>query len=90
MATEAAKTERRNLRVSRDDDRRFREAAALVGESVSEFLVTSGRERAETLLADRTAFRLTPDAWRAFDAALDRPAEARPELVELLLRARPE
>jgi uncharacterized protein (DUF1778 family) len=39
----AAKTARRNLRVSPTDDDLFRHAAAAIGESVSEFLVESGR-----------------------------------------------
>jgi uncharacterized protein (DUF1778 family) len=54
----ATKTSRRNLRVSPSDDLLFREAAAAVGESVSEFLVESGRERAEMILGDRTQFVL--------------------------------
>ena len=84
------KTSRRNLRVSPADDVLFREAAALAGESVSEFLVESGRERAETMLADRTDFALDRKAWTAFLAELDRAAAARPELVELMQRPRPE
>jgi uncharacterized protein (DUF1778 family) len=84
-----AKTSRRNLRMSPADDVLFREAASVLGESVSEFLVESGRERAEMVLADRTQFVLGQDAWQAFGAALDRDAEAKPAVVELLRRARP-
>lgn len=86
----ATKTARRNLRVSPVDDQLFRQAAAVVDESVSEFLVESGRARAEMILADRTQFVLDQDAWKAFTAALDRPAEAKPVVVELMRRARPE
>jgi uncharacterized protein (DUF1778 family) len=86
----AAKTSRRNLRVSPTDDDLFRQAAAAIGASVSEFLVESGRERAEMILADRTQFVLDEDAWQAFMAALDRPAEVKPAVVELLRRSRPE
>ena len=64
--------------------------AAVVGESVSEFLVESGRERAEMILADRTQFVLDQKAWKAFAAALDRPAEVKPAVVDLLRRPRPE
>jgi uncharacterized protein (DUF1778 family) len=84
------KSSRRNLRVSPADDVLFREAATAVGESVSEFLVESGRERAEMILADRAEFVLDQDAWKAFGAALDRDAEARPAVVGLLRRPRPE
>jgi uncharacterized protein (DUF1778 family) len=86
----ATKTARRNLRVSPVDDQLFRQAAAVVDESVSEFLVESGRARAEMILADRTQFVLDDDAWKAFTAALDRPAEPKPAVVELMRRARPE
>jgi uncharacterized protein (DUF1778 family) len=86
----AQKTERRQLRVSPADDEIFRRAAAAAGESVSEFLVTSGRERAEMILADRTEFVLDEDTWGRFTAALDRPAEVKPAVVDLLRRPRPQ
>lgn len=59
-------------------------------ESLTEFLVEGGRERAERLPADRTQFVLDDADWRAFTAALDRPAQARPELARLFARPRPE
>jgi len=86
----AAKTARRNLRVSPTDDALFRTAAATVGESVSEFLVESGRTRAEMILADRVSFALDADAWTAFNQALDRPAAVKPAVAELIRRPRPE
>ena len=89
MAT-ATKTSRRNLRVSPDDDLLFREAAALIGASVSEFLVESGRERAEMILADRTQFVLDESALTTFLTELDRPAEVKPAVVRLMRRSRPE
>ena len=85
----ATKTARRNLRVSPADDDLFRLAAEAVGESVTDFLVESGRERAETILADRTQFALDEAAWEEFNAALDRPAEVKPAVVELMQRPRP-
>ena len=88
--TTATKTARRNLRVSPGDDELFRKAAVTVGESVSEFLVESGRTRAEMILADRTEFALETKAWKAFNDALDRPAEVKPAVVELMRRPRPE
>jgi uncharacterized protein (DUF1778 family) len=86
----ATKTARRNLRVAPADDALIREAAEIAGESVSEFLVVSARTRAEMMLADRQQFVLADDAWAAFNAALDRPAEAIAPVVDLLRRPRPE
>jgi len=54
-----AKTQPVHLRVATSDDELFRSAAAASNESLSEFLVESGRERAERILADRTKFVLT-------------------------------
>lgn len=84
------KTQRLHVRVAASDDRLFRSAAAATQESLSEFLVESGRERAERVLADRTRFVLSPTQWRAFTAALDRPAREIPAVVELFRRPRPE
>ena len=84
------KSSRRNLRVTPADDDLFRKAAVEVGESVSEFLVESGRARAEMVLADRTEFALDARAWKAFNEAIDRPAESNPAVVDLLRRTRPE
>jgi uncharacterized protein (DUF1778 family) len=81
---------RRHLRISPADHALFRKAAATVGKSVSEFLVESGHTRAEMVLADRTEFALDTSALKAFNDALDRPAEVKPALVELLHRPRPE
>jgi uncharacterized protein (DUF1778 family) len=86
----AARTARVNLRVAPADDLLLRQAAELLGESLSEFLVESGRERAERLMADRTRFVLDEPSWTAFNDALDRPAEVKPEVRELFARARPE
>jgi uncharacterized protein (DUF1778 family) len=63
------KTQRVHLRVAASDDRLFRSAAAAADESLSEFLVESGRERAERVLANRTRFVLSPARWRAFPVA---------------------
>jgi uncharacterized protein (DUF1778 family) len=62
----------------------------VVRESLSEFLLASGRERAERLLADRTRFVICEKRWVDFNAALESPAQAKPELAELFSRPRPE
>jgi uncharacterized protein (DUF1778 family) len=91
MATgNATKTTRRDLRVSSADDALIRRAAESVGESVTEFMVASGRARAEMVLADRTQFALSGSEWTKFSAALDRPAEVKPAVVDLMRRPRPE
>lgn len=84
------KSQRVNLRMRARDDELFRRAAATAEETLSEFLVESGRERAERLLADRTRFALPTEQWDAFVAALDKPPRVDPVIVDLLQRPRPE
>jgi len=86
----AAKSQRVNLRIDQDDETLFKQAAQVHRETLTQFLVESGRERAERLLADRTSFRIDEEAWQEIVAAMDRPAQLRPELVKLFSRPRPE
>lgn len=55
----------------------FDRAADENRETRTQFLVAGGRERAERLLADRTRFQLSPDAWDGLVPIMDR--DARPE-----------
>jgi uncharacterized protein (DUF1778 family) len=89
-ATRPRKQQRIDLRVEESDRELFAMAAEELRESMTQFLVESGRERAERLLADRTQFRVDSETWQALEAALDRPAEVKPELAELFSRSRPE
>ncbi len=84
------KTHRLNLRISAHEDMVLRKAAAEAGESLSEFVVSTARLRAEMLLADRTHFKLSDENWEAFNAWLDRPARVIPGLVDLFHRQLPE
>ncbi len=86
----AAKSQRVNLRIDQEDEALFKRAAQVHRESLTQFLVEGGRERAERLLADRTSFQIGAEAWQEIVAAMDRPAQARPELVKLFSRPRPE
>jgi uncharacterized protein (DUF1778 family) len=47
-------------------------------------MVASACMIAEIELAERSEFKLPPDQWKAFLAALDKPAEANPRLQRLL------
>ena len=85
----STKSQRVNLRVAARDDEAFRRAAASRGETLSEFLVLSGRERAERVLADRVDFELDNERWAAFDAALEQPPRDNPAVAALLRRRRP-
>ncbi|MFT4217162.1 MAG: DUF1778 domain-containing protein [Micropruina sp.] len=72
------------VRLTADQDALIRDAAAVTGQSLTEFVTTAAVTRAEDTLADRRVFRLDDAAWAEFTAILDRPARRIPELVKLL------
>ncbi len=51
--------------------------------NVTEFIMRSACEKAEQILADQTRLVLDEKQWRAFLAALDRPAKEKPRLRRL-------
>lgn len=83
---EAARRKQARLavRLTPEQDALIRDAAAAVGQSLTDFVTAAAVIRAEDALADRRVFRLDRVAWAEFSAILDRPAQPIPELVELL------
>jgi uncharacterized protein (DUF1778 family) len=84
--TGAAKGRRLSLRVQDGDRELFDRAADANRETLTQFLVAGGRERAERLLAERTRFQLSPDAWDELVAIMDREAKPNPKLAKLFSR----
>jgi uncharacterized protein (DUF1778 family) len=82
-ANSAVKGRRLSLRVEERDRVLFDRAADANRETLTQFLVAGGRERAERLLADRTRFQLSPDAWEELVAIMDRDARPNPQLARL-------
>lgn len=72
------------MRLTPDQDALIRDAAAVTGQSLTEFVTSAAVTRAEGTLADRRVFRLDDAAWAEFTAILDRPAMRIPELANLL------
>ncbi len=79
-----AKSERIDVRASAPVKQLLQEAARAAHKNVSEFLLDAGIVAANQALADRVRFELTPEKWRAFQAALDRPVKSKPKLKKLL------
>lgn len=77
------RTKRLNLRTTPADKRLFETAASRQNTDVTDFVLESARARAEAVLADEQHFALPADQWKAFVAALDRPAQAKPRLRRL-------
>lgn len=88
MATTPEATRRKQarlaVRLTPDQDALIRDAAAVSGQSLTDFVTAAAVTRAEDTLADRRVFRLDDVAWAEFSAILDSPAQSIPELVKLL------
>lgn len=83
MASRTNRTEKLDLRLTATAKRALQSAAQASHKTVSDFVLESALERADTVLADRQVFRLDARRWNAFLAALDAPTKPRPRLARL-------
>jgi uncharacterized protein (DUF1778 family) len=80
---EQPRNRRLQLRATVSEEELIKVAADRQGVNVTEFIIRSACEKAEFSLADRTRFVLEEKQWKAFVAALDRPAKDKPRLSRL-------
>lgn len=78
------KAERIDVRTSGSVKQLLQEAARACHKNVSEFLLDAGITVANQTLADRRHFVLNDEQWLAFQEALDRPVQTKPQLKKLL------
>jgi uncharacterized protein (DUF1778 family) len=84
MASHTTRTEKLDLRLTRNAKRALQAAAAAAHRSVSEFVLESALARADETLADRRKFTLNASQWKTFLEALDAPPRPLPYLERLL------
>jgi len=84
MPTRTTRSEKLDLRITRDAKLALQAAAAVAHRSVSEFVLESALARADEALADRRTFSLNATQWKNFLAALDAPPRPLPRLERLL------
>jgi len=84
MATYTTRSEKLDLRLTREAKRALQAAAAVSHRSVSQFVLESALARADEALASRRTFVLNAAQWKAFLAALDAPPRPLPRLERLL------
>jgi len=84
MRARTTRSEKLDLRLTRQAKRTLQAAAASSRRSVSEFVLESALARADEALADRRIFSLNDAQWKAFLAALDAPPRPLPRLERLL------
>lgn len=80
---EQQRDRRFQLRATASEEELIKVAADRQGVNVTEFIMRSACEKAEQSLADQTRFILDDKQWKAFMAALDRPAKLKPRLRQL-------
>lgn len=93
MANSRARTirsRRINLRATNRQEKLIRTGAQTSGVSLTDFILESACLQAEHVLADKREFAVSAKQWKAFLAALDRPARVKPELVRLFSERRKE
>jgi len=84
MSSRPTRSEKLDLRLTRQAKRALQAAAAASRRSVSDFVLESALARADEALADRRKFGLNAVQWKAFLAALDAPPRPLPRLQRLL------
>lgn len=83
-AAKEAKGDRFNIRWSAEQRELIDRAADESQKTPTAFVRDAAFIAAQRILADRTLFRLSPEEWRAFTKALDRPTVGRPRLRRLM------
>ncbi|HEX9888211.1 MAG TPA: DUF1778 domain-containing protein [Nitriliruptorales bacterium] len=80
----AHKTQRLHARLSPEQDRRLREAAAVLGVPMSQFAVDAADAAARQVLSDERLLRVPQEAADELFAWLDEPARVVPEMRRLV------
>jgi uncharacterized protein (DUF1778 family) len=83
LKTQPRRTTRLNLRTTERQKQLFERVAARQGKTVTDFILESAYNKAQEVLADERHFVLSPEKWKEFTAALDRPAQIKPRLRRL-------
>lgn len=78
-----------NLRLSAKIRDLIDSAAAISGTTRTDFVVESARQRAIDVMLDQRLFVLDPDAWEAFNRALEEPPPPNARLKRLMARKPP-
>jgi uncharacterized protein (DUF1778 family) len=87
--TKRTKSERLEVRTTREDRALIDRAVAASGSDLTEFVVASLRESSRRVLADRTVFALDSSARQAWEAISRRPARSLAGLRALMDRPSP-
>lgn len=88
LESQEAKSSRLEARLPESVHSLLREAAALQGRSLSEFVVSSAREAAERAIAEHNVIELSLSDQQRFAAALEKPPKVAAALKQAAKRRR--
>jgi len=80
MSATAPKRDTLNIRIKPEERDLIDRAAHARGKNRSDFILDAARRAAEDALLDRTVFMVGPEAYAAFLARLDAPAQSNERL----------
>jgi uncharacterized protein (DUF1778 family) len=83
------KSRRREFRLAASDEEKLIEAAALVGMTVSDFVLNHAIVEADAVIDAHRTITLRPDAYKRFIEALDAPPKRLESLAKQAAKARP-
>lgn len=85
-STHANESARINLRTSAEAKALIERAAALMGTTVSSFMLQNAYEAARRIVTENNTLLMTERDFEAFTASIENPPEPNPALRELMAR----
>lgn len=82
------KTSRLELRTTTEDDEQIREAARLMNQSVTSFVVTAATEKAARVIDDWRTTKLTDEYFDRLLASLDAPPTTNDAFIRAIQRSK--
>lgn len=89
MTAQLAKRDTLNLRIKPGDRSLIDRAAQSLGKNRTDFILEAARHAAEEALLDRANIAVSPEAYTAFLARLDAPAQPNDRLLRTMQTSAP-
>jgi uncharacterized protein (DUF1778 family) len=83
-SSKISRTARFGFRATLQQEALLRKAAKITGRNITQFVLTSACEAAENALCDQKIFFADDESFQAFQDILERPAQVKPKLRELM------
>ncbi len=83
-SSKISRTARFGFRATLQQEALLRKAAKITGRNITQFVLTSACEAAENALCDQRIFFADNESFQTFQDILERPAQVKPKLRELM------